>query len=111
MRRAAEVLERRIDDSPATMSGDETVSELATAIGALVAPEGPLPVFARLPAAAFDGLRIEPTTAGPAPRLDPEWLEMVATVRPALARLEAVQLGQRIASGGRPLRAWTNRPR
>ncbi len=109
VRRAAEVLERRIDDSPATMSGDETVSELATAIGALVAPEGPWPVFARLPAAAFDGLRIEPTTAGPAPRLDPEWLEMVATVRPALARLEAVQLGQRIASGGRPLRAWTNR--
>ena len=47
---------------------------------------------------------------GSAPRLDPDWLETVAPVRPALARLEAVQLGQRIASGGRPLRAWTNRP-
>ena len=31
-------------------------------------------------------------------------------MRPALARLEAVQLDQRIVAGGRPLRAWTNRP-
>ncbi len=107
--RAAEVLERRVGDSPTTLSG-ATVSELASAISALVAPEGPWPVFARLPAAAFEGVRAEPTAAGPAPRLDPDWLETVAPVRPAVARLEAVQLGQRVASGGRPLRAWTNRP-
>jgi hypothetical protein len=109
VRRAAEVLERRIAESPAALSG-ATVTELSAAISALVAPEGPWPVFARLPAAAFDGMRAEPTAAGTAPRLDPDWLETVATVRPAVARLEAVQLGQRIASGGRPLRAWTNRP-
>ena len=86
------------------------MSELASAIGALVAPEGPWPVFARLPASTFAGLRAEPTAAGSSPRLDPDWLETVAPVRPALARLEAAQLGQRLATGGRPLRAWTNRP-
>ena len=109
VRRAAEALERRIGDSPATFTG-ATVSEIAAAITALVAPEGPLPVFARLPASSFTGMRIEPTAAGSTPRLDPEWLETVAAVRPALARLEAVQLGQRVTPGGRPLRAWTNRP-
>ncbi len=109
VRRAAEALERRIGDAPETLSG-ATVSELAAAIAALVAPEGPLPVFARLPAAAFDGMRSEPTAAGAAPRLDPDWLETVAPVRPAVARLEAAQLDQRATSGGQPLRAWTNRP-
>lgn len=107
--RAAEVLERRIAEAPATLAG-ATVEVIAGAIGALVSPEGPLPVFARLRAATFAGLRAEPTTAGAKPRLDPDWLETVAAVRPALARLEAVQLRQRLGSGGQPLRAWTNRP-
>ena len=64
VRRAAEVLERRIGDAPATLSG-ATVSELASAIAALVAPEGPCPVFARLPAAAFAGMRAEPADRRP----------------------------------------------
>jgi hypothetical protein len=34
----------------------------------------------------------------------------VAPVRPALARLEAAQLDERLRSGGQPLRAWSNRP-
>jgi hypothetical protein len=107
--RAAEALERRVDESAPTLD-DAAVSVLAISIGALVAPEGPWPVFARLPAAAFEGVRAEPAAAGTAPRLDPDWLETVAAVRPALARLEAVQLDQRLASGGQPLRAWSNRP-
>jgi len=107
--RAAEVLERRIAEAPATLDG-ATVEVIAGAIGALVSPEGPLPVFARLRAATFAGLRAEPTAAGANPRLDPDWLETVAAVRPALARLEAFQLRQRLATGGQPLRAWTNRP-
>ena len=47
VRRAAEVLERRIAESaePERSDGDRA----ASAIGALVAPEGPWPVFARLP--------------------------------------------------------------
>ena len=109
VRRAAEVLERRVADAPATLEG-AAVSVIASAIAALVAPEGALPVFSRLPAAAFTGMRSEPTSSGSAPRLDPDWLETVAPVRPALARLEAVQLDQRIVAGGRPLRAWSNRP-
>ncbi len=109
LRRAAELLERRIAESPATLDG-ATVSVLASAITALVAPEGPWPVLARLPASAFAGVRAEPAGSGTAPRLDPDWLETVAPVRPALARLEAAQLGQRLAAGGKPLRAWTSRP-
>ena len=107
--RAAEVLERRIAEAPATLEG-ATVEVIAGAIGALASPEGPFPVFARLRAATFAGLRVEPTNAGAKPRLDPDWLETVAAVRPALARLEAVQLRQRLATGGQTLRAWTNRP-
>ena len=107
--RAADALEQRVADAPVTTEG-ATAAALASAISALVAPEGPWPVFARLPASTFAGLRAEPTAAGSSPRLDPDWLETVAPVRPALARLEAAQLGQRLATGGRPLRAWTNRP-
>jgi hypothetical protein len=107
--RAVEVLERRIDESAPDLD-DAAVSVLATSISSLIAPEGTYPVFARLPAAAFEGVRAEPAGASAAPRLDPDWLETVAPVRPALARLEAVQLGQRLAAGGQPLRAWSNRP-
>jgi hypothetical protein len=117
VRRAAEALERRVGDAPATLDGAATSEPaLAQAIGALVAPEGPFPVFGRLPASAFDGLVGEPATgagsagAGAA-RLDPDWLETVAAVRPAVARLEAVQLAERVAGAGHaPLRAWSNRP-
>jgi hypothetical protein len=105
--RGAEALERRVDESPPALD-DAAVPVLATSIGALVAPESPWPVFARLPAAAFEGTRGEPAAGGTSPRLDPDWLETVAPVRPALARLEAVQLGQRLATGGQPLRAWSN---
>ena len=106
--RAAESLEARIADAPADLGG-AIGSLVAQAIGALVAPEGPYPVYARLPANAFVGLRAEPT-GGQAPRLDPDWLETVAPVRPAVARLEAIQLDQRLTTGGRPLRAWSSRP-
>jgi hypothetical protein len=107
--RAAEVLERRVGEAPETIAG-ASVSVLAASIGALVAPEGPWPVFSRLPESAFTGVRAEPAGGGQAPRLDPDWLETVAPVRPALARLEAVQLDQRLRSGGQPLRAWSSRP-
>jgi hypothetical protein len=55
-------------------------------------------------------VQAEPASAGQAPRLDPDWLETVAAVRPALARLEAAQLGEHLRTGGRPLRAWTSQP-
>jgi hypothetical protein len=107
--RAADVLERRLADAPATLA-DPTMPVLASSIATLVAPEGPWPVFSRLPVAAFDGLRADAAAAGSAARLDPDWLETVAPVRPALARIEAAQLSERGATAGRPLRAWTNRP-
>ncbi|CAN5258692.1 hypothetical protein BH18ACT12_BH18ACT12_08950 [soil metagenome] len=109
LRLAAEVLERRVGEAPAALTGS-SVSVIASSLGALVAPERPLPVFARLPAASFTGVRGEPATGGPAPRIDPDWLETVAPVRPTLARLEAAQIEQRLRTFGQPLRAWSNRP-
>ena len=106
---AADVLDRRISAMPAQMAG-AAVSELTDAIAALVGAEVGYPVFSRLQAALFAGVQAEPTSAGQAPRLDPDWLETVAAVRPAMARLEAAQLGERLRTGGRPLRAWTNQP-
>lgn len=105
--RAAESLDRRIADAPLDLSG-ATGPLVAEAIAALVAPAGPYPVYARLPVRAFVGVRLEPTNGGTS-RLDPDWLENVAPVRPAVARLEAIQLDQRLTTGGRPLRAWSSR--
>jgi hypothetical protein len=77
---------------------------VADAIAALIAPEGGWPIFARVP----DSVLVDAVLEGSAlaPRLDPDWLEVVAAVRPALARFEAAQLG---AGAGR-LAAWSNRP-
>jgi hypothetical protein len=106
---AADVLERRLSALPPDLTG-APVGDLVASITALVGPEAGYPIFGRLPAASFAGIRAEPVRAGQAPRLDPDWLEVVAAVRPALTRLEAAQLGERIRAGGRPLRAWTSKP-
>jgi hypothetical protein len=104
-----EVLDRRLSALPPQLPA-AAVAELAEAITALVGPEAGYPVLARLPKSAFAGVRAEPAGAGQASRLDPDWLEVVAAVRPALARLEALQLQERLRAGGQPLRAWTNHP-
>ncbi len=108
LRLAIEVLERRVASAPASLD-DATAAVLASSMGLLVAPEGPWPVFSRLAISAFDGVRAEPLAPGITPRLDPDWIEAVAPVRPAIARLEAMQLGERVGPGGQPLRTWSNR--
>jgi hypothetical protein len=105
---AADVLERRTAALPAVFT-DATVAQLNDAITAMVGAEVGYPVLGRVEAKSFVGLQAEPSSAGPAPRLDPDWLEVVAAVRPALSRLESAQLGERLRKG-RTLRAWTNRP-
>jgi hypothetical protein len=106
---AADVLDRRISAMPAQMTA-AAISELTDAITALVGAEAGYPLFSRLQAASFADVQAEPASAGQAPRLDPDWLETVAAVRPALARLEVAQLGERLRTGGRPLRTWTSQP-
>lgn len=106
---AADVLERRLSALPPSLAG-ASVADLVESIIALVGPEAGYPIFGVLPAASFVGVRAEPVQVGQAQRLDPDWLEVVAAVRPALTRLEAAQLGELVRAGGRPLRAWTSRP-
>lgn len=101
--RAADALERRLAMS-SVPPADAVPSAFADAIVALIAPEGGWPVFARVPESVLAGTVVDDPTI--APRLDPDWLEVVAAVRPALARFEAAQLG---AGSGR-LAAWSNRP-
>lgn len=103
LRRAADALARRLAMS-SVPPADSPSSTVADAIVALLAPEGGWPVFARVPDTVLVDVVLEGSAV--APRLDPDWLEVVAAVRPALARLEAAQLG---AGVGR-LAAWSNRP-
>ena len=97
--RAAEVLERRIAEAPATLEG-ATVEVIAGAIGALVSPEGPLPVFGRLRAATFAGLRAEPPARG-----------REATARPRLAGDGGSGAAAPRAARGRPARAAARKRR
>jgi hypothetical protein len=106
--RALAALGERLDaaPSPAAAAG-LSVAALARAMAELVSPEGRVPVLSRLrldqlPTTVYS----EPPEIGVA--LEPDWLEVVATVRPSLARLEAHQLGQRL-DGGAELASWSSR--
>lgn len=101
--RAADALERRLAMTSVPPT-DAAPSAFADAIVALIAPEGGWPVLARVPESVLADTVVE--GAGLTPRLDPDWLEVVAAVRPALARFEAAQLG----AGSRRLAVWSNRP-
>ena len=108
--RAADVLGRRLDAATSAGAiGDLTFAETAEQLATLAAPEGPCPIYARLAGSLCAGL-VADTGVGSGTSLDPDWLETVAPVRRAVARLEAVQLDERLRADGRPLAAWTNRP-
>lgn len=96
---AIEVLQARLGElgDPATDASADA-PELSERIRTLLAPVSGLPVICTgvLPA----------TTA--APGLDRDWLEIVAAVRPALARLEAHQLHREWpAAASAPDRLWS----
>jgi hypothetical protein len=105
--RAAAVLDARLasaaDESAAAALA---AGPLGEQIAQLVAPEAAYPVLGRVGASACAALQPDPL----GPRIDPDWLETVAPVRRALARLEAVQLDERLRADGAPLAAWTSRP-
>jgi hypothetical protein len=99
--RAAAAMAGRLDAAPD--AAGLGVADLARAIAELAAPEGRLPVLARHVVGALPAPLVSDTG------LDPGWLEIVASVRLPLARLEAFQYEQR-ASGASPFSTWTNRP-
>lgn len=80
------------------------VSTLARALANLASPDGWLAILARWPREELvAGVML--VTAEIAPRLDEEWLTVVAAPRANLARLEALQLELEP-----PLAAWSSRP-
>jgi len=110
---AADQLQARVDGVPAVADPNAEVSDLTRLIGALAAPAATAPLPANATVAAIAGavgaLVAEPAGAAGRPRLDTSWLELVAAVRPPLARLEAFQV-LAAAAGSAPLVATTNHP-
>ena len=109
---AADELGARLDH--ATQLGPATdIGVLARALGDLAAPEAAIPLFItvrRPQLAAWAGsLTAEPADAHGRPRLDTTWLELVAAVRPPLARIEAHQALAAI-KGRHALSATTSHP-
>lgn len=85
-----------------------SAAALARAIGDLTVPGGRLSVTAHWTVAQFKdrtGLR-----DAEEPTLDTEWLPVVAPLRPALARIEAVQLEGGLLGTFSPLKAWSAAP-
>jgi hypothetical protein len=101
---AAELLEERVDAAPAAVDASFDLAQLTALIRDLAAPAATLPIFAQTTAdavtAATGALTAEPS-------LDESWLELVAAVRPPLARVEAHQALAR-AHGAPALTAATN---
>jgi len=107
--RAAAALADRLDRSPTPAeAGAQSVPVLARSLAELVHPEGTMPVLSRL---RLDQLPVTliPEPPGVGEAVDPDWLEVVATVRTAVARLDAEQLRRRVA-GETPLASWSSRP-
>jgi hypothetical protein len=77
--------------NPAGQAPQVAAGEIAAAIKELAAPEGQLAILSAVETSLL--LNYEPDRPiTPAPRLDEDWLTVLAAVRPRLARLESVQL-------------------
>lgn len=103
------VLQARFKASPALDALPATVDGLASAISALATPDGKLSILARwerTQLTAQTGLKTKQLET----TLEEAWLTTVATVRPALARFEALQLEARLLNAFAPLDAWTCLP-
>ncbi len=106
--RAAEALADRIAKAPSVADATNlSLVPLARAMAELVSPEGRLPVLSRIALNHLPTIAAEPPAAGTS--IDPLWLEVIATVRTPLARLEAFQR-ERELHGESPFAVWSNRP-
>jgi hypothetical protein len=109
---AAADLSERVARVPA-VAPDTDVAQLARLVEELVAPSAPIPILLDVAMAelesAVGALSPEPPDGHGRPRLDGTWLELVAAVRPPLARLEAHQ-ALASAAGAGALSAATNHP-
>ena len=91
---AIDTLHGRLDRLPGAVA-DRAVGDVARLVTELAAPDAAIPMFLTTTVETVSGavgaLTDEP--AGPAgrPRLDASWLEIVAAVRPPLARIDAHQ--------------------
>ncbi len=83
--------------------------QFATAIAELAAPEGQLAILSKMNAQKLQSATGIITTASDA-TLDPDWLSVVAPVRPSLARLEALQLETTIVYGLASFATWSSAP-
>ena len=110
--KAADELRRRLERVPATDPAIE-VTELARMVTELALPDGAIPMLLSTTSesliAAAGALDVEPTDPSGRPQLDRTWLELIAAVRPPLARIEAHQ-ALAAATGEPVLVAVSNHP-
>jgi hypothetical protein len=104
---AADTMAARLDKVGADAPGP--IADLARTITELATPDGKLSLLATWTTAtllATAGLKVDAED----PALDRDWLDLVAAVRPGLARFEALQLSGRHLNTHAPLRAWSSVP-
>jgi hypothetical protein len=105
---AGAMLQSRLTSAP-VLDDQAPVSDIARALLALAVPVGHMPIFGRAPRQALDMLSDKLSSQLQArPTLDRDWLEIIAAVRPALARLESYQLEH--LDDGAALQGWANHP-
>ncbi len=107
--RAQAALQARFDASPLATNLPLTIDGLASAICALATTDGKLSILAKWRRAQLLA-QTELKMNQPETTLETTWLTNVATVRPPLARLEAMQLEARESTILSPLTAWTSSP-
>lgn len=101
-------LEARLEAAPPT----DTTEPLGRCIAELAAPEGQLAILSRCSTAALTQ-KSALDVAAEDETLDEDWLPLLASVRPQLARLEALQLEALTARPGAAfttLGTWTSAP-
>lgn len=93
---------KRTDDKPATR-----LNLLAKQIAELASSDGKLSILSKWTKADFLSAT-EILTGAPNATLDTQWLTVTACVRPALARIESLQLQAELQGTHQPLKSWTN---
>ena len=101
---AADEITARLDATdPAPTDDAATLARHVHRLGG-----GDVPLSLPLDSPPFD-LHVEPTDDDGRPRIDRTWLEVIAAVRPPLARLDVLQHA-RVADGHQPLGAASTHP-
>lgn len=110
--RARQALQNRLKAAPApgaVPGARENKQPLSRSIAELAAPEGQLAILSKIDSVTLTA-KSRVVTAGVDARLGEDWLAITAAVRPALARLEALQLEAQLDGDFAGFESWSSAP-